>query len=199
MLSSIARLIMALLPVLVACLIGLGGERWRLGLRYDRDALLADGEWWRLLTGHVVHLNPSHLLLDGLSFLVIALMFVAMTPMWLWWGALVAAAVTIDAALLVMHPELDWYVGLSGVIHGVFVVGALRTLEHHRTEGAVMLILLAAKLAWEVLVGPMPWSESASRGPVVEEVHLYGTLGGAILWWVAALLPRRRWQHGPAP
>src|SRR5438876_6738088 len=56
-------------------LASLTGEPGRLLLRYDRAALAA-GQWWRLVTAHVVHLDVRHTLLNelGLS-LVVALFY----------------------------------------------------------------------------------------------------------------------------
>ena len=43
--------------------LALGGERLRMLLQYDRAALAA-GEWWRLVTAHLVHLGWDHLALN---------------------------------------------------------------------------------------------------------------------------------------
>src|SRR5476649_2797576 len=40
-----------------------GGSTAQLALRYDRDGLAA-GQWWRLLSAHVIHLGFEHALLD---------------------------------------------------------------------------------------------------------------------------------------
>ena len=58
------------LALLAACALlllpTLAGEGGRRLLRYDRVALAA-GEWWRLLTAHVVHLDTRHALLNCLG------------------------------------------------------------------------------------------------------------------------------------
>ena len=48
--------------VVVALLTGLwlAGPEVTAALRYERGAVL-DGEWWRLLTGHLVHADAAHL------------------------------------------------------------------------------------------------------------------------------------------
>ncbi|MEJ2554278.1 MAG: hypothetical protein P8079_09855, partial [Gammaproteobacteria bacterium] len=50
-------LAMALLSTAFAAI----GQQATAGLRYDRGAIL-HGQWWRILTGNVVHLGWPHLL-----------------------------------------------------------------------------------------------------------------------------------------
>jgi hypothetical protein len=64
--------------------------------------------------------------------------------------------------------------------------GALAHLRRGELEGWVLAALLAAKLLYEHLVGPLPFSGS---DPVVVDAHLYGVLGGTA---AAALLGARR-------
>jgi rhomboid family GlyGly-CTERM serine protease len=183
------------LPMLCALIIAAGGEPWRQALRYQRTAILESLELWRLLSAHFVHLNLSHLLLDGTSLLLVWALFATWVPPVVWWASLLAGALFIDMAFLSLHPGIGWYVGLSGVIHAQFVAGALWCALQRRPGASVMLLLLAAKLVWESVLGPMPWSESASQGPVAEEAHLYGTIGGVLgLLGCIALLPSCRGQ-----
>jgi len=70
-------------------------------------------------------------------------------------------------------------VGLSGVLHGLMLVGGFGLIRSASPIGYLLLAGLAAKLLWEQLSGPLPFSESTSGGPVLVEAHLYGTIGGA--------------------
>ena len=56
----------SILPITIAALIllaAIGGDTVRLAGRYEREAVL-DGELWRLVTGHLVHLGWSHTVLN---------------------------------------------------------------------------------------------------------------------------------------
>lgn len=182
-----------LLPVLTAALVlaaALGGDAARALGRYERAAVL-DGELWRLLSAHVVHLGWSHTWLNvaGL-FLVWALFGHALR------GrrgvlALACALAAIDAGFVFNEPHLAWYVGFSGALHGLFASGAVAGIGAREREAWVLGALLAAKLAWEQLAGPVPFTEALAGGPVVENAHLYGALGGALAGAVLAAIPGR--------
>jgi rhomboid family GlyGly-CTERM serine protease len=171
-----------LIPALIASLclvVALAGTELQLALRYERDAL--GGEPWRMLSGHFVHLGWSHLWLN-LAGLVLIWMLVGSAFSAARWGAvLVATTLGVSAGLWFMEPQLAWYVGLSGVLHGLLVAGALASIGHYR-DAPLLLGLVVLKLAWEQWMGPMPGSEAASGGPVVVSAHLYGALSGAAGW-----------------
>src|SRR4029079_14189121 len=67
-----AWLVGLLLTVLV--LLGFAGDATRNLLRYERTAVL-QGEYGRLLTGHLVHGSGQHLLLNAVGLGVIAALF----------------------------------------------------------------------------------------------------------------------------
>src|SRR5690349_9713127 len=52
----------------------LGGDLVRNALSYDRAAL-AEGQLWRLLTAHFVHLDAQHALLNGLGLVLMWALF----------------------------------------------------------------------------------------------------------------------------
>jgi rhomboid family GlyGly-CTERM serine protease len=148
-------------------------------LAWDRDAL-AGGEAWRFLSGHFVHLGWSHLLLNVAGLALIAWV-VGRT--WDWLGWLVVSLVSvgvIGAGFWILNPELEWYVGLSGLLHGLLAAGLMIGLLQRETESVVLAILVAGKLAWEQLAGPLPGSEGASGGAVIVDAHLYGAIGGLL-------------------
>jgi len=175
--------------VLLACLaITASGEPASALLRYERDAVMS-GEVWRLLTAHLTHLGWSHLGLNALGMALIAWLCgrLMSAAQWLFSGAL--SAVVIDTGFLTLNPELDWYVGLSGVLHGLIVTGLLAQRRARPTESHALLALIAAKLAWEQWAGALPGSVWTSGGPIVVDAHLYGAAGGLC---AAALLHARR-------
>jgi rhomboid family GlyGly-CTERM serine protease len=180
--------IVALLAVCL--LLGLGGDELRDLLRYERDAIHS-GEYWRLVSGHLVHLGFGHLWPNLVALAVIGLLFedVFRNADWLRVG--VASAAAIDLGLYALEPTVLWYVGLSGVLHGFVAAGALALLVRRETLGAVLGVGLAAKLIFEQIVGPVPFTAASVGGPVVVAAHLYGAIG-ALLAETAAQLARRR-------
>ncbi len=159
-------------------LAALGGEPARVALRYDRAGIAA-GEWWRLISGHFVHLGPSHTALNLAGLVLVAALFPREFRARQWSVLLVAALATISAGLLLLRPGLAWYVGLSGVLHGLFFAGALRWVSRREWEGYVLGGFLMGKLAWEQYAGALPLSVSTSGGPVIVDAHLYGAVAGA--------------------
>lgn len=177
-----------------AALAALGGDAARDALRYERGALEA-GEGWRLLTGHLVHLGWGHLAMNlaalGLIRLVVADAFSTKD----WIAAFAVSALGIDLGLYVLSPAVDWYVGLSGVLHGLIAAAALVML---RTQPALGVLLgggVLLKLLVEQTAGPLPLSESTAGGPVIAEAHLYGAAAGALYGALRATSRRR----APAP
>jgi rhomboid family GlyGly-CTERM serine protease len=170
--------------------LALGGDTLRLWARYERSGL-EHGEAWRLLTGHLVHLGFGHLWPNLLALGLIGwLLEGEVTPLE-WLVASLAAALAIDAGLYTLDPEVQWYVGLSGVLHGYVAYGAWRLLGQGSKLGAVLAAGLAAKLALEHWWGPIPMTEASAGGPVIVAAHLYGSVGGLAAAACFSVLRRR--------
>jgi rhomboid family GlyGly-CTERM serine protease len=111
-----------------------------------------------------------------------------------WLRATLASAAAIDLGLYLFEPDVAWYVGLSGVLHGLVAAGALALLLRGQTIGAVLAVGLGAKLVFEQLAGPVPFTAQAVGGPVVVAAHMYGALGGLLAETAAHVVRRRRSQ-----
>ncbi len=163
----------------VSVAIMLAGEAGKELLRYDR-VWIGQGETWRLLSGHFAHLSWSHL---GLNSVGLVLVWYLIGPNYdnrSWLPVTLVVIATIDSAFWFLHPELYWYVGMSGMLHGLLVAGIATRLRSLDLETGILLVLLVAKIGYEQFNGPVPGSETTSGGPVVVDAHLYGALGGAL-------------------
>lgn len=150
-------------------------------IRYQRE-LVISGQWWRLLSANFIHLGWGHL---GMNMAGLALVYLLVGPGYTqrqWLLITVFCALGVSGGLLMFDPQLRWYVGFSGSLHGVLMAGVIvdigRQAGRQRLISVALLVGVVAKLAWEQLVGSMPGSAELAGGPVVVNSHLYGAVAG---------------------
>ncbi len=149
----------------------------RLAMRFDR-AGISDGEFWRLVTGHFVHLGWTHWLLNVFGLILVWLICGRAFSARVWGLVLVLVLIGIDLGLWFFDAGLEWYVGLSGLLHGMLMAGILALLFDGSRDVLVLGLLVAAKVIWEQLNGPLPGSEGVAGAAVIVDAHLYGALSG---------------------
>jgi rhomboid family GlyGly-CTERM serine protease len=159
------------------------GEPATLELRYDRAGLAAGG-WWRLLTGHLVHLDLHHLVLNELGLVLMWALFASDYDPVAWCTIVLAGGLAIGAGLWWLSPGVIWYVGASGVLHSVMAAGTVQHLATRAWDRWILCGCIVGKLAleqYERLTG-------VSQPLIVVDAHLYGALAG---FAVGAALCRR--------
>ena len=147
---------------------------------------LEAGELWRPWTGHLVHLSPAHFLFDvGAAVLLVAV-----------GGAtrfLLAAPPVIGLAVLAARPDLSSYTGLSGVLHGLTVLVALRLScgAAGWARGLFLTVALATllKAGLETALGlPLLTGGIEMGAPTALVAHLVGGSAGALGFVVDRLM-----------
>jgi rhomboid family GlyGly-CTERM serine protease len=161
-----------------------GGAAAQLLLRYDRAALAA-GQWWRLLTAHVIHLGFEHAVLDVAGLALMWALFARDYGARAWLLIIGMSVIGVDAGLWLLSSTTQWYVGSSGVLHGVLAAGAIAHLRRREPDGWLLALFLVAKLVYEQSQGALPLT---SGGAVIVDAHLYGATAGALAavllrWW----------------
>lgn len=160
------------------CLGGLFAEALMPLLRYDRPAL-ADHEWWRLVSAHLVHFDLKHGVLNAAALVLTAWIVGSRVAIAEWLLLSAGSLVAVDVGLYWLSQDVGWYVGASGLLHGLFAGGALVLAVRERdVTGGIMLLLLAGKLAYEHLSGGTSLFMDGAGFAVVTEAHLYGAVGG---------------------
>lgn len=158
-------------------LIEMGGEPLRNALSYQRAAIAA-GEWWRVLSAHVVHLDANHAILNGLGLVLMWALFARDYSPLRWLAIYWVSGLAISLGLYVFDPQIEWYVGASGALHGVMTAGTLAHLRRRDLDGWILAIFIVAKLSYEQFAGQMPFAGAANT---VVDAHLYGAIGGLVL------------------
>lgn len=148
-------------------------------LRYEREAVMA-GQIWRVFTAHLLHLSWPHLLLNAVGLALLTALLGKQQRASDWWLATFASSLAIGVGLAVWQPEVGWYVGLSGVVHGLFTAGCVALLRRNPLVAAMALAALVAKLAWEQTHPVAPAHEALVGGTIVVQAHLYGAVGGFV-------------------
>jgi rhomboid family GlyGly-CTERM serine protease len=155
-------------------------------LEYQRGALARQP--WRVLTGHLVHVNWPHALINAAALWIVARLYAPDLSATRQAIALAASALAISAALAWLYPAIEWYRGLSGALHGLFFAGAATWLLTERPRSLRRLWLPVALLAggWVKVVFEQPvtnvlpyanWLGTA----IVPQAHLAGAVCGTAL------------------
>lgn len=159
-------------------------------LEYRRA--LAFSEPWRLLTAHYVHLSFLHACLNGVALLLLGHLFADRLRPRDVFAMLALAPLGISITFWLLLPELQWYRGLSGVLHAIYFAGCVAWIS--QTAGKARWLPIAALVGGTVKVLlEQPWDASfpvheVLRVAVVPQAHLIGAIVGT----AAGLLLRSR-------
>lgn len=145
-------------------------------LCFDRSAITQQGEWWRLVTAHLMHSSVSHLVWDLIAFIGVSAYLerkqpALLIPTW------VMGMVSVNLLLLSPLSDLAFYCGLSGVL---FAPLTLAVIIYKRSTTGLMgwlpLWVCGAKLIWELLWPRMLFVDTGwSPYPAS---HVAGVAGG---------------------
>jgi rhomboid family GlyGly-CTERM serine protease len=155
-------------------------------LEYQRGALARQP--WRVFTGHLVHINWPHALINATALWIVARLYARDLSATRQAIALAASALAISAALAWLHPSVEWYRGLSGALHGLFFAGAATWLLTERPRSLRRLWLPVALFAggWAKVVFEQPMTAGLPHAEwlgtaIVPQAHLAGAACGTVL------------------
>ncbi|MGB0466313.1 MAG: rhombosortase [Pontibacterium sp.] len=168
-----------LLFVLLTLCVLLMGDAGREILRFERESVLA-GEWYRLISAHFVHTNTVHALMNITALSLIWFLFYPVLRPGQWLLALLICSLSTSLGLL-FFTGYDWYVGLSGVIHGLMLMAFYLDRRLGRGLNVLLIAGLLIKVLYEITIGASRVSQSLISADVIEEAHLYGLLGGILI------------------
>lgn len=189
LLSTCCAPLLLLALILLLALFSIEVTPW---LQFDRNAIHA-GEWWRIWTGHLLHTNSWHLLMNLAGLVVITMLHGNYYQRWQFLFILLIGFTLISLGLLFWSPAIGLYVGLSGWLHTLLVYGACEDVRRNWSSGWLILAGVAVKVGWEQWNGASASLVTLIEADVATDAHLYGAISGLILFSI--LHSFQRIQH----
>lgn len=154
------------------------------------EVLVADteairhGEWWRLLTGPLVHSNGGQLARDVVALVILGAAYEAEFRL-RFSLALLAAIVVPCAAIAAWQPDFTQYFGLSGAVYALLTMAFVHEWKTSGGKPARWVVITCAvtvlKLGYECVTGqlllPMELGHGVQPAPLA---HLVGLAVGAL-------------------
>ena len=177
----------------MSSILWLMGDSTLNALMYHRDAIIS-GEFWRYLSGHLVHSNGWHLLLNLASLTMIGLLFSSHLSIILWALVFVLSGVMISSGYFFVAVQFQSYVGLSAILYAVIIIGALLDIKQQPLIAVLVLVVVTGRVIWQQFSGSMESLASIIEDRVAIESHLFGIISGYIQGFALLL-----WQYKKAP
>lgn len=173
---SLAPLLIIIVSIILALIEPISSELFA----YDRSQL-HNFQWWRLITGHFLHTNTTHLLLNATGLLLLWALHGHYYKTCRYLLQFMALCLGTAISLYVFAEQMQWYVGLSGVLHGLFVIGAYFDIRQKFRTGWLMLLGIWIKVGHEQIYGASEDVAQLIAANVAIDAHLYGTITGCIV------------------
>ncbi len=173
---SLAPLLIIMVCIVLAILEPLSSN-W---LAYDTSQL-HNFQWWRMLTAHFLHTNITHLLLNITGLTLLWALHGHYYKMSCYLSQFFVLCLGTSIGLYLFAGQMHWYVGLSGVLHGLFIIGAYLDIQNQFKTGWIMLLGVWLKVAYEQIYGASEEVAKLIEAHVAIDAHLFGTVTGSII------------------
>lgn len=137
------------------------------------------GEIWRLITGHLTHLDWEHFSMNMAAIILSIMVFYNDVKTSHWVNSFVFISLFSSLCMCFGYVEYERYVGFSDVIHGWILLGAASIAYKEPKLAAAIFILLWLKIIEENLDLKF-FTSYVMAGNVAHESHIYGSIGGVI-------------------
>ncbi|BDM64016.1 rhombosortase [Shewanella sp. NFH-SH190041] len=158
-----------------------------------RPHLIQQDEFYRLLSGHYLHTNLWHLLMNLAGLWIILAVFNLPFTFFSTLLLLLLLSGMIGLEIIWFFPAITGYVGLSGLLHGLFAFAALREGLLGIRLGWLLLGGIIAKVIYEQLAGASETMTTMINAKVAIDAHLAGVIAGVILAGGYSIY--HRWRH----
>ena len=181
--------------LLTVCLIVL--QFFQAELVFHRDKIEL-GQWYRLITGNFVHSNYYHLALNLASLWIAGFLFSDSLKIKMLILNIFILSVCVGVGLYLFNPDLLKYYGFSGVLYGLYLVGATTILlQKDYITGSLIYIFVTGKMLWGFFMGEDAGTIELIGMAVAVHAHLYGVLGSLLISLSLFFMNNTNRKHTP--
>jgi rhomboid family GlyGly-CTERM serine protease len=145
--------------------------------------IMSHHEYWRWLTCNFVHFGWAHSIIDILGFLLVSLALFYQVSVKKFLGLLLFCSLAVGIFISILSPEVLYYAGLSGAIHGLFIAGCFYARDFPVWKRAIVFIITTGKIIQEQLPGydtnPL---HNLMPVAVAIDAHLIGAIAGLVFF-----------------
>lgn len=163
-------------------------------LAYERIDI-QQGELWRLISGNVLHTNLNHLMLNCAAVVLLWALHGQYFRFMHYCSVLILLCLITTTLLYCLSPQLLNYVGLSGVLHGLFVIGAYYDIKNNLRSGWLLLVGVLGKIIYEQWFGASPEVAALINANVAIDAHLFGGISGLMVIFILYLRANVSQRH----
>ena len=159
-------------------------------LRYQSTEVNT-GEWWRILTANLCHSNWNHWLLNIAGLWLMDVFYQPVLSIKRRSQLILFCMIT---NVLMMHywMDINWYVGLSGALHGYLIGGALLSWSKAKWLNFGIIFVTTGKLIVESFWEINSATEKLINANVLEEAHSFGALSAVVFWLIYHILKKKK-------
>ena len=152
-------------------------------LEFNRSAI-TNGEFWRLLTGNLMHTNHWHLIFNLAGLVMLTHLFKHLMTNIHFVIFRIINAILVSVLIYYFSTSIEYYVGLSGYLHGLFVYGCLIEINKGMKGSWLLLLGVSAKIGYETIYGASNEMSELINASVATDAHLFGALIAVIQFGV---------------
>jgi rhomboid family GlyGly-CTERM serine protease len=139
---------------------------------------IAEGELWRIISASFCHTNLNHLLMNLTGLVITLALLVDTFKNISIFPVIIFNSIFISFCLFIFEPDVIWYVGLSGVLHGIFSYGIASDINNRSLWGYLLAVGIIFKVTYEQIFGAQQSTITLIEADVLVNAHAYGVIAG---------------------
>ena len=143
---------------------------------------IAEGQLWRVISASFCHTNLNHLLMNLIGLVITLVLFIDTFRNISIFPVIIFNSVFISLCLFFFDQDVIWYVGLSGVLHGLFSYGIANDINNKSPWGYLLAVGLLFKIIYEQIYGAQQSTITLIEANVLVNAHAYGVIAGIFFY-----------------
>ncbi len=141
---------------------------------------ISDGQWWRVITGQMLHTNLNHTLLNVAGIALLWALHGEYYTTKHYFFVVLVSLILVGIPLVFIYSETH-YAGLSGIIHALLIYGASIDIRNRINSGWLIFVGVWAKALYEIYFGSAMATSELIEARVAVEAHLAGVISGTLM------------------